>query len=122
MIVEKEALEIISNEFPSISGDPSRKSFRNTIEPWVDFIKDSIQNGEVSKVNHCFRLAEKLLENGNLAVRNAIKIVFVYSVGRFVFFTSAQIPLSPIAPNNLRELFKGALLEEYYKQVGTSGD
>ncbi|HWY38958.1 MAG TPA: hypothetical protein VNY73_10395 [Bacteroidia bacterium] len=124
MIIESEVREIISNEFPELKIENSaqaRSSIYTTMQCFADFTKDVVQEGDISKVKTCFKIAEKMLDDGNNIVKNAIENVYVYSIGTFVYTIETIFILSPANCIQLKELFNGSLRKEYYKQVTAGG-
>jgi len=118
VINENGVLDLLGNEFPSTNELLERKAdstnVYKTIQYFADFTKQLIQNGNLKEVKHCFNVAEKMLENGNNTVKNAIENVYVYSLGTVV-------ALSSLKTNQLKKIFNGSLRKEYNKQVCTHG-
>src|ERR1035437_1334293 len=118
MITENQVSDMLGEELPEINNELEKLSNSNniykTIECFVDFTKTLIYKGNLKEVKHCFNVAEKMLENGNNTVKNAIENVYVYSLGTVV-------ALSTLKTNHLKEIFNGSLREEYNKQVCSSG-
>lgn len=118
MITENQVSEILGEELPEINNEleklPNSNNIYKTIECFVDFTKHLISKGSLKEVKHCFNLAEKMLENGNNTVKNAIENVYVYSLGTVV-------ALSSLKTNQLKDIFNGSLRKEYNKQVCSSG-
>ena len=83
MITEKQVSEILGNELPEINNELKKLSGSNniykTINCFVYLTKEYIIKGKFIAVKHCFSLAEKMLEEGNNTVKNAIENVYVYS-------------------------------------------
>ncbi len=118
MITENEVSGIIGQEFPEMSTEleklPSSNNIYKTIECFVSFTKHLISEGNLKEAKHCFIVAEKMLENGNNTVKNAIENIYVYSLGTFVELTASTA-------NHLKEIFNGSLRKEYHKHVMTNG-
>lgn len=118
MITENQVSDILGEELPEINNELEKLSNSNniykTMECFVDFTKLLICKGNLKEVKHCFNVAEKMLENGNNTVKNAIENVYVYSLGTVV-------ALSTLTTNQLKEIFTGSLRKEYNKQVCASG-
>jgi chaperonin cofactor prefoldin len=118
MITENEVTDILGEELPEINNEleklPDSTNIYKTMECFVGFTKQNIYKGNFKEVKHCFSIAEKMLENGNNAVKNAIENVYVYSLGTVV-------ALSTLKTNELKQLFNGSLRKEYNKQVCASG-
>ena len=118
MIEEKEVREILQREFHEINCEFGKLSNPNdiyrTIACFVDFTKKLINKGKLSAVKSCFKLAEKMLDDGNSAVKNAIENVYVYSLG-------TMIDLSESTAKKLKKYLNGSLKKEYYNQISASG-
>ncbi|MGZ4035417.1 MAG: DUF7674 family protein [Bacteroidia bacterium] len=118
MITENEVQDILGEELPEINNKlerlPNLNNVYKAMECFVDYTKDLICKGKMKEVKHCFNVAEKMLENGNSIVKNAIENVYVYSLGTVV-------ALSTLTTNQLKDIFTGSLRQEYNKQVCASG-
>ena len=118
MIKETEVLEIFQREFPEMNCElemiPKPNKIYKTIACFVDFTSQLILKGKINSVRHSFKLAEKMLDNGNSTVKNAIENVYVYSLG-----TVIDLPIS--SANKLKKIFNGSLKKEYYRQISASG-
>ncbi len=118
MITENEVPDILGEELPEINCEleklPNANNVYKTMECFVGFTKQLISKGKLKEVKHCFIIAERMLNEGNNTVKNAIENVYVYSMGTVV-------ALSTLTTNQLKEIFNGSLRKEYNKQVCTSG-
>jgi hypothetical protein len=118
MIIEKEVSEILQRELPEINTELEKlqngADIYKTMECFVDFTKQLINKGMYIAVKDCFRLAERMLADGNNTVKNAIENVYVYSLG-------IVLELSASTSNTLNEIFNGSLRKEYNRQVCASG-
>ncbi len=118
MITENEVHEILSNDLPEINTELEKLTSLNniykTMECFVGFTKQLIYKGNLKEVKHCFNIAEKMLDDGNSLVKNAIENVFVYSLGTVV-------ALSGLKTKSLKKIFNGSLRKEYNRQVLTHG-
>ena len=118
MITENQVSDILGEELPEINNElvklPNSNNIYKTMECFVDFTKLLISKGNFKEVKHCFNVAEKMLENGNNTVINAIENVYVYSLGTVV-------ALSTLKTSQLKDIFNGSLKKEYNKQVYASG-
>lgn len=118
MIIEKEVSEILQRELPEINIELEKlyegATIYKTMECFVEYTKRLITQGMFNKVKDCFRLAERMLAEGNYTVKNAIENVYVYSLG-------IVLELSASTSNTLKESFNGTLRREYYRQVCASG-
>src|ERR1022692_3270438 len=85
MIIEKQVSEILQRELPEINIELEKlyegATIYKTMECFVDYTKQLINKGMFNKVKDCFRLAERMLAEGNTTVKNAIENVYVYSLG-----------------------------------------
>lgn len=117
-INENEIPEILGQEFPLINERLERaaslSNIYQSIQCFADFTKQLIRNGNMKEVKHCFKIADKLLLQGNTTVRNAIENCYVYSMATVLDSTT---PLSKI----IRELLPASLFKEYRHQVNAGG-
>lgn len=81
---------------------------------YSNFTKQLIKKGDFKEVKHCFIIAEKMLENGNSAVKNAIENCYLFSLSTILDFSN---PLS----NKIKSLLTNSLKKGYNKQVCSSG-
>jgi hypothetical protein len=118
MITEIQVKEILKREFPEKDCELEKfhtpDNIYKTIECFVDFTRQLINKEKLSSVRHCFRLAERMLNDGNSSVKNAIENVYVYSLG-------TVLDLSLSTTEKLKKIFNGSLKKEYYRQISASG-
>ena len=118
MIKETEVPEILGNELPEINYELQKKvntkNIYKTIQCFADFTKQLAVCGNLKEVQRCFNLAEKMLQDGNNTVKNAIENVYLFSVSKILDMTN---PLSEA----VKEMLNGPLRNEYYKQVHAGG-
>jgi hypothetical protein len=118
MITEIQVRKILQREFPEMNCGGETLSNPNnvykTIACFVDFTRQLIDKGNINSVKRCLKLAERMLDDGNNTVKNAIENVYVYSLG-------IVIDLSVPTTNKLKKIFNGSLKKEYYRQVSASG-
>jgi hypothetical protein len=118
LINENAVMELLGNELPSTNELMERKADSSnvykTIQYFADFTKQLIQNGNFKEVKHCFKIADKMLQQGNSAVKNAIENVFVFSL-------SSVLDMSNPICDKVKSLLTDSLRKEYQNQVNASG-
>lgn len=57
--------------------DSMRDGLTLEMDGFTSFAADAIDRGDYETVTRCFRFADRLLEQGNRAVRNAVAVVFL---------------------------------------------
>lgn len=117
LLKEKEALSLLSNEFPAIRKMLSNETLADiykVVSAFAGFTKEHARNQDLKEVKHCFNVAEKMLHEGNSAVKNAIENVYVFSLSSLLDVPSAM-------SSRIRELLNASLKNEYYRQVSASG-
>ena len=118
MIKENEVIELLGNEFPAINNEFERTAnFGNiykAMQCFADFTKQLIKKGNFKEVKHCFVVAEKMLQNGNGTVKNAIENGYLFSVSTIIDIAS---PVS----QKVKSLLTDALKKEYNRQGCSSG-
>ncbi len=118
MIKENEMMELLGNEFPAINSEFERTANPGNIykamQCFSDFTKQLIRKGNFKEVKHCFIVAEKMLQNGNGTVKNAIENCYLFSVSTLLDLTS---PVS----QKVKSLLTTSLKKEYNRQVCASG-
>ncbi|HEX7412720.1 MAG TPA: hypothetical protein VF411_01650 [Bacteroidia bacterium] len=124
-MTENEVLSLLSNELPELEVEIKKTSKQVSIyiviSCFVNITKHMAKIGNVKEVKHCFNLAEKMLQEGNNTVKNAIENVYVYSLGTYLYSLGAIVDLSASTATQLRDIFSGSLRKEYYRQVYGSG-
>ena len=118
MIEEIQVREILFKEFPEMNINLGMLSNPNniytTIGCFVDFTRNLMNIGNIKSLKHCLNVAERMLDDGNNIVKNAIENVYVYSLG-------SVVDLSASTANCLKKLFNGSLKKEYYRQIFARG-
>jgi hypothetical protein len=118
MIRESEVLDLLGNTIPDIN--PELEKLANagnvykTIQCFADFTRNLVGSGNLQAVKHCINLAEKMLDDGNNAVKNAIENVFLHTL-------SPVLDLGDSAGVSIKKMLKGSLRKEYSRQVCGSG-
>lgn len=117
-IKESEVIDILSEELPAINSTLEKTAnptnIYTAVQCFADFTKNMVTKGNLSEVKHCFNVAEKMLQNGNQVVKNAIRNVYVFSVSKCLDFAT---PLS----YKIKGMMNDSLLKEYKRQILTSG-
>jgi hypothetical protein len=118
MIKENEVIDLLGNEFPSINDafekTPNPGNIYKAMQCFADFTKQLIRKGDFKEVKHCFIVAEKMLQNGNAAVKNSIENCYLFSVSAIIDITG---PIS----EKVKGLLTDSLKKEYNRQVCSSG-
>lgn len=118
MITENDVTDILDTELPGINKKlerlPASNNIYKAMQCFVDFTKELVTNGNPDGVKSCFNLAERMLKEGNNAVKNAVENVYVFSVSTALFLCT---PIS----KELTAMFNGSLKNEYTRQVVSSG-
>jgi hypothetical protein len=118
LIRENEVLDLLENEFPLINSE--LKSTSNSVDVYksircfAEFTKTLIFNNNFTEVKHCFNVAEKMLQQGNNTVKNAIENVYVYSMSSILDMAT---PLS----KKTKEIMNDSLRREYNRQICSHG-
>ncbi len=84
------------------------------VDCFASHTRQLITKENFAAVKHCFNLAEKMLQEGNAAVKNAIENVYIHSIG-------IAIGLSASTAKQLKAILNDSLKKEYYKQVHAGG-
>jgi len=117
VLKETDALDLLGNELPGINPElektPKPRSIYCAAGCFADLTKQFVQLGNLAEVKHCFNLAEKMLCNGNGAVRNAISNVYLFSLSQLL---DRATPLSA----KLKAMLTANLKTEYTKHITAS--
>lgn len=118
LINETEVVDLLGNEFPTINNDLEKTANPTNIykamQCFSDFTKQLIKKENFKEVKHCFNVAEKMLENGNSTVKNAIENCYLYSI-------STVLDLASPVSQKVKSLLTDSLKKEYNRQVCSSG-
>lgn len=118
IITESEVPEILGDALPDINYEleklASTKNIYKTVACFVDYTKELLLTGKMKSVKKCLKLAEKMLNEGNNTVKNAIENVYVYSLGTL-------LDVSDATSTELKKIFNGGLRKEYHRQIMASG-
>jgi len=114
MITDHEIGSILMDELPKLDTDristAEKVSVYQNIKRFADFTCRLIDQRNAFRVAGCFRLAERLFQEGSATTQNAIDSIFIYAVT-----TRAQ------ALAGLRSLMPAHVRNEYYRQLNSSG-
>ena len=80
------------------------------MQSFATITKTLLIQGNMSRVNRCIGMVEKLFANGNAEVKNAVSNVYLYSITSFMEMHRYHI----------KELLPIRLQQEYYKQINTT--
>lgn len=115
---EVEVLDLLGNEFPALNYELEKTangtSLYKTVQCFADFTKTLVNQQNFAEVKHCFRVAEKMLKEGNGIVRNAIENCFVFSV-------TNMLDVAGTAGSRAKMLLTELLKKEYSRQVSAAG-
>ncbi len=118
MITENEVSDILGEELPDINNELEKLSnsgnMYKAMQCFADFTIQLIRKGNLAEVKHCFNIAERLLNEGNNHVKNAVENVYVYAMGTVIEFSATTT-------NRLQVIFNGSLKKEYIRQVLARG-
>lgn len=118
MITEKEVSDILGEELFEINYElekiPNSNNIYNIMQCFADFTKKLIKKGDLNEVKHCFKLADKMMKNGNNTVKNAVENCYVFSI-------STVIDIASPINERVKQLLRHSLRKEYNRQVLSSG-
>lgn len=81
------------------------------MQRFADVTKRMATTGNVQRVKRCLQIAENIFNQGGAEIKNAVSNVYVFSVSSFM----------QLNHHDVKRLFPNALLNEYKKQINTSG-
>jgi hypothetical protein len=110
MIREQQVIDILGNELPEINQDLEKLAQRGNVykamQCFADFTRNAFLNGDIKLTKFCLNLAEKMLEDGNSVVKNAIGTVYVFSLSAMM---DAKKELKNLLPNGLQQEYRHQL-------------
>lgn len=78
MLTEYNSLQMIQSEFPALAyqtaTQPNSKSFFKTIQNFADYTKEQLKENNEFEIEHCFRVAHDILEQGSTISKLALRI------------------------------------------------
>jgi hypothetical protein len=117
MLSENNSVQMIQSEFPSLAyqlkPDSSIKQLFRAVQNLADYTKEQLLENNQFEIEHCFRVAHEISNQGSNISRMAIENAFVYSVSRLLekSFSVSQ---------EARKLFLKFFGNEYCKQINAS--
>lgn len=119
MLSEYNSVQMIQSEFPAlayqIKPDTSIKQLFKAVQNLADYTKEQLRENNQFEIEHCFRVAHEISEQGSNISRLAIENIFVYSVSNLLEFSFS---VSAEARTQFLRFFK----KEYCKQINSSGN
>src|ERR1017187_5027257 len=110
MITEMQVREILQKELPEIKKELEKLTNLNniykTMQCFVDITKKLAGKRNMKAVKKSFKLAERILKEGNNTVKNAVENVYVFSISTIL---NLGTPIS----KKINTLFNGSLRKEY---------
>ena len=108
MITEKEVPDFLEDELPEIKIEleKNNKNIFNLLHVFTSYTKKCAEIGNINKLKSCFVIANKLLREGNNAVKSAVENVYVFSVSSLIEIASPiQKQVQKILPENLKNAY-----------------
>lgn len=118
MITENEVPDILGEELFEINNAleklPNSRNIYKTMQCFAEFTKQLIRKGDLKEIKRCFKLAEKILKNGNNTVKNAVGNCYVFSI-------TTLIDMADPMNERVKGLLTQSLRKEYKKQIMAGG-
>lgn len=115
---EHEVLDLLGNEFPNLNAElervPNGTNIYKAVQCFADFTKNLVYKENFRELKHCFRVAEKMLKEGNNIVKNAIENCYVFSV-------TGMLDFAGVAGSKAKGLLTNLLKKEYIRQISATG-
>jgi hypothetical protein len=116
MITESTARQLIIEAEPELSiASANEVTISKLVYRFADKVRAEIVEGEFTRLQKDFEIAEQLLKDGNAMVKLAMSNVFVYTLSHILSLRMA-FPFSMKAFAMLPECLK----QEYYRQLNAS--
>jgi len=117
MITENQVPDILGEELPEINNEleklPNLNNVYKTMQCFAEFTKRLANKKNLTAVKNCFNLAERMLEQGNNTVKNAVENIYVFSLSALIDMVSPiQEQVKKMLPENIKNV--------HLKQVMTS--
>ncbi|MBC7830201.1 MAG: hypothetical protein H7122_20830 [Chitinophagaceae bacterium] len=118
MISKYDAPRLIKNEIPQIADGLYRNTVTNDIYKSVQCLSECTKNAvlahDYNLSKKCFKLAERLYNNGDVIIKSVIENCFIYSFSSFM-------PTDKIERMIVKSIIPGPFYNIYLKQVMQSG-
>lgn len=115
---EYEVIDLLGNEFPALNTElervPNGANIYKAVQCFADFSKTLVHTENFKELKHCFRVADKMLKEGNGIVKNAIENCYVFS-------ESCMLDFAGTAGNTAKGLLTDLLKKELIRQVSATG-
>lgn len=110
-------VEIIKGEFPYLTyqqeDSNNIKTLFRTVQQMAAYTREQLIKQNESEVEHCYKVAQKILQQGTGISKLAIENIFIYHV-------SHVLELSFSVSQNARRQFLHFFKNEYCKQINAS--
>lgn len=117
MLSEYNSVQMIQSEFPAlayqIKPDTGIKQLFKAVQNLADYTKEQLREDNRFEIEHCFKVAHEISEQGSNISKLAIENVFVYSV-------SHLLEMSFSVSQEARKLFLKHFKTEYSKLINSS--
>src|SRR6476660_8619932 len=83
MLNDTEAGKLISQELPELNERFEKtpvQGLHKVMRALFDYTREKVDTYDLNAVGKCFSVVERLYENGDAAIRNAIENVYVFSL------------------------------------------
>jgi hypothetical protein len=118
MITQYEVPTYLTQILPAFASKPQICSLSMNVykemQHFTDYTRAAIDEHNLVLAKRCFKLADKLYEQGDSIVKNAIENIFVYSFSSFFSHKNIEKMI-------LKSFISPTLYSLYAKQVGHAG-
>lgn len=108
---------MIQSEFPSLAyqlkPDTDVRQLFKAVQNLADYTKEQLRENNQFEIEHCFRVAHEISEQGSNISKLAIENIFVYSVSNLLGF-------SFLVSSDARTQFLKFFKKEYCKLINSS--
>lgn len=118
MISQYEVPGLIQDEFPQLTSQlhtsKTALDVYKSVQCFAGFTKEAVKEHNFSLSKKCFKLAEKLYNNGDLILKSVIENNFIYTFSSYMSGSKSDITL-------IKSIIPAAFYAIYLKQVMQSG-
>jgi len=108
MITEKEIPDVFEKELPEITDEVevNKGNIFRILNSFTIYTKKCAEIGNINKLKSCFVIADKLLKEGNNAVKSAVENVYIISVSTlFEIVSPTQELVKKVLPDSLKNAY-----------------
>jgi hypothetical protein len=109
----KQVVQLVESEFPYLNIESFNRESTTLLESVKEltaYTKQQIRGFNEAEINHCFKTARYILDNGSPLAKISVETIFIYGVSRL-------LEVSFAVSEGAKKMFLDFFKSEYAKQV-----